>query len=153
MPSHLYALTGKSPMANRGKYCQAQAASPPTAWTKILKAKDLSSPDSRNSLVALVGMYDQPLQVLFMAIVPEDNEKALDWKQDFVMSHLLTGKVFQAAKPGKRFRTFLSVCVRISLQISANMMLPSNASRIMQCHPLKSGEIALRLKRRHLLVR
>ncbi len=100
-------------MMDPARYGQAMGASPVTVWTKIAKAAQFTSPETKKSLHELITLYDKPLQKLFESIAGHDAASAEDWKQDFVMSHLLTGKVFQAAdKRIGRFRTFLAIAVR-----------------------------------------
>jgi len=99
-------------MVNRAKYGRSMRASPVTAWTQIARASDLESAGRTASLQQLIAAYDVPLQDLFEAVVDGDAEKASDWKQDFVVSHMLTGRIFKNAKPKGRFRTYLAVSVR-----------------------------------------
>jgi len=84
-----------------------------TAWTKIVRASDSSEPDCRKSLEELVALYNRPLTTLFEANVPDDHHKAHDWKQDFIISHVLTGKIFSKAHKDKgRFRKYLAIGVK-----------------------------------------
>ena len=99
-------------MFNRAKYGQSMNLSPVTAWTSIARVSAIESAERTASLQKLVDDYDGPIQKLFEAIVGEDVEKALDWKQDFLISHMLTGKVFKDAKPKGRFRTYLAVAIK-----------------------------------------
>ena len=98
-------------MVNKKRYRESMDLSPPTAWTQIAKAGDPSSPECRKSLDELIALYDRPLLVLFEAIAETAPGQTEDWKQDFIVSHLLSGRVFQAARPIGSFRTFLAVCV------------------------------------------
>jgi DNA-directed RNA polymerase specialized sigma24 family protein len=101
-------------MVDKAGYRAYMAASPVTAWTTIAKAGNPGAPENRLSMEELVILYDRPLQVLFegLDILKGDPEKAKDWKQDFLVSHLLPGTVFKHAKPKARFRTFLAVVVK-----------------------------------------
>jgi len=99
-------------MVNRGKIRDALDGSPVTAWTRIVRASDSSEQGYRKSLKELVAIYDRPLTALFEANVP-DQHKAHDWKQDFIISHVLTGKIFSNANKKKgRFRTYLAIGVK-----------------------------------------
>jgi hypothetical protein len=86
---------------------------PATAWTRIVSAKDPASSQCRPSLLALATLYDRPLLCVFRQKLFEPwKREAEDWKQDFVVSHLLSGKIFQQLVPGSRFRSYLAVAVR-----------------------------------------
>jgi hypothetical protein len=98
-------------MKNRARYRQAMDAAPVTAWTKIARAVHPQSPENVKSLHELVGIYDTPLLRLF-EWAADNAASAEDWKQDFVVSKLLTGQVFQAAKPVGQFRKYLAAAVR-----------------------------------------
>ena len=83
--------------------------SPPTAWTAILKAKDRTHPAHRVSIAKLVELYDGPLDSLFRQRLRGTLKAyAQDWKQDFVISHLLSGRIFAGADPSRSFRRFLA---------------------------------------------
>jgi DNA-directed RNA polymerase specialized sigma24 family protein len=99
-------------MVNRRNSPDALDGSPMTAWTRIVQASDPGEQGCRKSLEELVAIYDHPLTVLFEKLV-YDHHKAHDWKQDFVISHVLTGKIFSKANKNKgRFRTYLAVGVK-----------------------------------------
>ena len=99
-------------MVNRRKIRDALDGSPDTAWTRIVRASDSSEQGCRKSLKELVELYDRPLTILFEANV-RDQDKAHDWKQDFIISHVLTGKIFSNANKKKgRFRTYLAIGVK-----------------------------------------
>ena len=100
-------------MVNRRKIRDALDGSPDTAWTRIVRASDSSEQGCRKSLEELVTLYDRPLTILFEANVPADHHKAHDWKQDFVISHVLTGKIFSKANKDKgSFRKYLAIGVK-----------------------------------------
>jgi DNA-directed RNA polymerase specialized sigma24 family protein len=83
-----------------------------TAWTRIVRASDSSEQGYRKSLEELVELYNRPLTALFEANV-RDQHKAHDWKQDFVISHVLTGKIFSKANKDKgSFRKYLAIGVK-----------------------------------------
>jgi DNA-directed RNA polymerase specialized sigma24 family protein len=95
-----------------GKIRDVLDGSPMTAWTRIVQASDSSEQGCRKSLEELVAIYDHPLTALFEANV-RDQHKAHDWKQDFVISHVLTGKIFSKANKDKgSFRKYLAVGVK-----------------------------------------
>ena len=96
---------------NRRKYRQSMDAAPVTAWTKIRNAADPTLAESRECLHQLIEVYDRPLGSLFEAVV-DDPHTAADWKQDFVVSHLLSGRLFSNAKPKGRFRSYLATAVK-----------------------------------------
>ena len=99
-------------MVNRRNIRDVSDASPMTAWTRIVRASDSSEQGYRKSLEELVAIYDHPLTVLFEKLV-YDHHKAHDWKQDFIISHVLTGKIFSKANKNKGlFRTYLAVGVK-----------------------------------------
>jgi DNA-directed RNA polymerase specialized sigma24 family protein len=86
---------------------------PRTAWTKILSVREASYASCRDSLNELAALYDRPLSKLFLCKLGKARvHDAEDWKQDFIQSHVLTGKIFQNVQSGRPFRTYLSVGVR-----------------------------------------
>lgn len=97
--------------ADKLKYREFQEQAPPTSWTRISRARNRHDEHCEASLKKLLDAYDRPLQCLFESLLPGHPEVAHDWKQDFIVSHMMTPKVFEAAKPERRFRTFLAACV------------------------------------------
>ncbi len=86
---------------------------PKTAWTRIARAADTAGADYVTELCALVALYDKPLSELFRRRVGgRFRSESEDWKQDFIISHLLTGRMFRDARPGGRFRAYLAVGAR-----------------------------------------
>jgi hypothetical protein len=86
---------------------------PRTSWTRIVHARDPVSPECRPSLARLAELYDRPLLGLFQRRLSGPcRSHAEDWKQDFVASRLLSGKLFATLKPASRFRGYLAAAVR-----------------------------------------
>jgi DNA-directed RNA polymerase specialized sigma24 family protein len=85
---------------------------PPTAWTRIVRARESQSQEAQDARRTLIELYDQPLLRLFQKRLPHRPHDAEDWKQDFLMSHFHTGKLFEHVAPGGRFRNYLARAVR-----------------------------------------
>src|SRR5208283_553905 len=72
---------------------------PPTAWTRIVRARGLQADETQDARRTLIEIYDRPLLRLFQKRLPHRLHDAQDWKQDFLLSHFQTGKVFEHAAP------------------------------------------------------
>ena len=103
-------------MDEQANYRQAMDACPNTItrWGQIAMARNPSAPEHTKSLHELAALYDRPLRLLFETICRRYAiaASAEDWKQDFVVSHLLTGRVYKTIRRDGRFRAFLAVAVR-----------------------------------------
>jgi DNA-directed RNA polymerase specialized sigma24 family protein len=86
---------------------------PPTAWTRIVLAGHSTTPaEAGEARRKLCEIYDRPLLRLFQSRLSHRSHDAEDWKQDFLISHLMSGRMFENARRGHRFRSYLAQSIR-----------------------------------------
>ncbi|HWB54996.1 MAG TPA: hypothetical protein VG722_12410 [Tepidisphaeraceae bacterium] len=81
----------------------------------------------------LAEVYDRPLLRLFQYRLKNRPADAEDWKQDFIISHFLTGKIFEHAKPTGHFHSYLARAVH-------NYIVNRREAELAQCRRPTNAE-------------
>jgi RNA polymerase sigma-70 factor (ECF subfamily) len=88
------------------------SAFPTTQWSRILRARDPSSPEYRRGLAQILQQYWRPVYVYIRRAWGKSNEDAKDLAQGFFVEVLENDLVSKYAPQRGRFRTFLKAALK-----------------------------------------